>query len=202
MTNLIRNTKKTECRKCKTLFLTTYTSGLKNSKFCTKCQREKQMQSKTLQWKNTNKKTKITKKKPIKKLVKTKKPKSPTLKKLTKILDQVFSIYIRKSSADKNGFITCACCQTRIRWEESQNMHYISRSHRATRWDEMNCHAGCLSCNVFKNGNYPAYTQFYLNNYGQGVLQSLLDKRNLIRKFTTKELSELIEIYKKRIENL
>lgn len=185
----MKNTKKAKCKTCHKTFIPRYRNSIKISALCDSCVKNKDAGKKKL--------SVVSKKKK-----KSKKTKKPTLKKLTEKLDKVFSHYIRLSSADKMGYITCACCKKRIDWKESQNMHYISRSHRATRWLELNCHAGCVGCNVFQHGNYPAYTQFYLDNYGVEVLQSLLDLKNIIKKHSTKDLEDLIEYYDKKIKDL
>ena len=129
-----------------------------------------------------------TKKKP-------KKPKKPTKTKLIKELDRVFSIHIRKRDT-KNGYISCYCCRKKIEFKDSQNMHYISRANMSTRWDEKNCRAGCVGCNVFRNGNYPAYTFHLLKEIGEKGLKELEKKGKQIKQWSIQDLENEILKYK------
>lgn len=135
----------------------------------------------------------LQRKKERKEKQKERKANSP--KRLKAELDRVFSIFIRRSSADKNGNIVCVCCGRTLPWNEAQNMHYISRANMNTRWDDQNCFAGCIGCNVFKNGNYPAFTKYLLNTYGESFLKGLISKGEKIRHWTPKELKDEIEKY-------
>ncbi len=122
-----------------------------------------------------------------------KKPKKKTQSQLKKELDSVFSRWIRNRDS-VNGYVTCACCRQIIPIEQSQNMHYISRSYLVHRFNERNCHAGCRVCNVFKNGNYPAYTIFMLDKYGEQYIRELEQTKGTICKYLDYE--QLIEKYK------
>ena len=124
---------------------------------------------------------------------KEKKANSPS--KLRKELDRVFSIHIRKSSADKMGVITCVCCGSRMAWQLAQNMHYNGRAKMNTRWDEENCYAGCMRCNVFLNGNYPAFTRYLLELKGEEWLKNLIRRGEQVRKWNTADLKALISKY-------
>ena len=44
-------------------------------------------------------------------------------------------------------------------------MHFITRACWYYRYDEDNCHAGCMRCNVILNGNYIEYTRYMQNKY-------------------------------------
>ena len=73
------------------------------------------------------------------------------------VLDKVFSEYIRLLESDNNGYIRCYCCGKILHWKQSQNMHFIPRQHMGTRFDRINCHAGCVKCNYYDNGNIEEY---------------------------------------------
>jgi hypothetical protein len=136
--------------------------------------------------------------------LKNKKKRTKTLSwsKLVKELDRVFSIYIRQRAANFSGYITCVCCGKQTLWQEAQNMHYNSRSRFNTRWDVRNTYPGDYSCNIAKNGNYPAFTKYLLNTYGSEWLTQLIKDGEKLRKFTPQELRELIEKYKNLIKSL
>ena len=127
--------------------------------------------------------------------------KTPSFSKLKKELDRVFSLYIRRRAADFKGYITCVCCGKKILWQEAQNMHYNSRSKLNTRWDVRNCHPGGYECNVARNGNYPAYTKYLLNNYGHEWLTRLIEDGEKLRKFTPQEMQEMIKKYNELLKS-
>lgn len=118
--------------------------------------------------------------------------------KLVKELDRVFSIYIRQRGM-KNGTNECVCCGKNDRWEKLQNGHYCSRSNYSTRWDDTNCWPCCVGCNVFKNGNYPAFTEFLLKELGTEKLQALIKKSKQVCKITNEEIIEKTAYYKTKI---
>ena len=76
-------------------------------------------------------------------------PKKPSRKNLIKKLDTVFSEYIRRKYADKNGIVKCYTCDKKAFWkgEGMQNGHFISRKSRILRWREDNCRPQCYTCN-------------------------------------------------------
>lgn len=187
-TKLLPNIKKKTCRKC-------FVAMTGFGRVCKKCQNIQQQERRRLLF--GKKKEKLEKKKARKK---DKKENNTRL--LKKKLDIVFSEYIRRKSADGLGMITCPCCGTRIPWQKSQNMHYNSRSKMSTRYDEMNCYAGCMRCNVMLNGNYPAFTSFLLIAYGAKWLQELITKGNQIKQWQAWELKQDIEHYKLCITSL
>jgi hypothetical protein len=181
--------KEMNCKSCNKTFKITYRNGVRVSTICRSCQMKKErLKKQSVKLKSVPKKKTKSKK--------------PTRTKLKNKLDAVFSLYIRRSSADKMGDIVCVCCNRKYQWKDAQNMHYISRGHMSTRWDELNCFAGCYGCNVAKNGNYPAYTEFLLKVYGVKGLESLIKKKYVIKKFTLDELREKIEYYEKKLREL
>lgn len=120
--------------------------------------------------------------------------KKPTVTQLKKKLDKVFSDYIRQRDGGR-----CYTCGSTQEWKYQQNGHFISRGKMSTRYDEQNCHCQCVSCNVFKNGNYPEYAAKLQDQYGDGIIKELNARGRAIKQFTVKELTELIEKYQKKI---
>lgn len=130
---------------------------------------------------------------------KIKKEKKSSRSKLKSELDKVFSIYIRQKYSDSNGYVQCVSCGVKKPIVEMQNGHYIGRANMWLRWDERNCHPQCPSCNLFKHGNYPKYTDYLLNTYGMNWLQNLVKEGELIKKWTPQDLQERIDYYKSKI---
>lgn len=109
--------------------------------------------------------------------------KKPTISSLKKKADIVFSKWIR--ARDK----ACFTCGSR---ENLQCGHFISRGKNITRYDEENCHAQCVSCNIFKNGNYPVYAMML----GEKMVRKLVAKSYLLHQFKREELEKIISDYK------
>lgn len=126
------------------------------------------------------------------------KKKAKTLSQLTHELDKWFSLFIRHRES-KDGMNRCVSCGRTLPIKELQCGHYVSRSNRSTRWDENNCWPQDAFCNVFKNGNYPEYTKYLLDRFGQKWLDDLIKKGREIKKFTRFDLQEKINYYKEWI---
>jgi len=118
--------------------------------------------------------------------------KKKTVSQLKKLADKYFSIYIRKRDAGK-----CFTCPNRKPWKQMQAGHFVSRSHSATRFDEMNVHCQDYACNYLRRGNYHIYSQNLIKKYGLKKFNDLVNRGKKIYQFTTKELEEIIEKYKK-----
>ncbi len=116
---------------------------------------------------------------------------------LKKKLDKVFSVFIRR----RDRFV-CFTCRKVGDKKSIQCGHYISRTYTATRWDEVNCHAQCVSCNVFKSGNMAVYALNMTNKYGASVLAALDAKKRHEVKLSTIQLSILISKYESLAERL
>lgn len=119
----------------------------------------------------------------------------PTISKLKKKLDTVFSLYIRKKYADHREYVECVTCKVKKPIKEMQNGHYVSRGNNSLRFSEDNCFPQCVGCNVFKKGNYPAYTSFLINKFGSDHVLNLEKKGREIKQFTIQELQDLIKRY-------
>lgn len=125
-----------------------------------------------------------------------------TRSKAIKKLDAVFSEYIRLRDSDENGIVTCPLCWTRIKRKNAQNMHFITRGCYLYRYDEINCHAGCMRCNVFLNGNYIVYTRRMQKTYGIETIDEMIRNKSSLFKITTPGLMEMITYYKNKVEGL
>lgn len=130
-----------------------------------------------------------------------KKAKKPKRQKLIKELDCVFSKFIRLRDCDKKGIVTCPLCGAKIPYEKAQNMHFISRWVLKYRFDENNCYAWCMRCNVILNGNYIEYTLFMINKIWKEKVEEMKnDKRPYELK--TREIEELINVYGEKVEEM
>lgn len=79
--------------------------------------------------------------------------------------------------------------------------HYVSRSYTNLRFDERNCNAQCVGCNVFKYGNLTVYALKLIDKYGVEILDTLDRTKRIERRFTVKELEDMIQQYKLKLAN-
>ena len=117
-------------------------------------------------------------------------------------LDRIFSEYTRLRDADENGIVKCYCCGKLLHWRKSQNMHYIPRQHMALRFSEMNCHAGCVRCNYYNNGNIDAYRRHLVEQYGEDEVRKLEAAKNNETKYSASDYLLLINFYKAEVQAL
>lgn len=121
--------------------------------------------------------------------------KEKSLPVLIKELDDVFSKFIRHRDT-VDGKIPCFICGKKMTFAEAQNMHFIDRDKMPTRFDEMNCHAGCEECNCYDIEHRQKYMDEMVRRYSATRVRGLLQKSRSLAKYARYELEELIEFYK------
>lgn len=112
--------------------------------------------------------------------------------KLKKKADALFSIYVRLRDSDARGLVSCISCGAVKPWKAMQNGHFVSRSASVLRYDEENCNAQCVGCNMFKQGNQYAYALAIDIKYGEGTAKKLYAQRLDTHKWTIEELQQII----------
>lgn len=120
----------------------------------------------------------------------------PTVSKLKKKLDAIFSKYIRK----RDNYTCFTCGIKKVEGERGmQNGHFIPRQYNNTRYDERNCNAQCYACNMLYGGQPDIYALRLQEKYGEGILKELNATRNKVKQWTVPELEKLIEEYKQKL---
>ena len=114
----------------------------------------------------------------------------------------MFSEYRRRSSIEEDGFVKCVTCGKRMRWQDSQCGHYISRNRLAVRWNPKNTAPQCVGCNVFKAGNMPEYTLYLQQKYGKGIIEKLVKESKQIIKLRSADLEDMIKVYQNKLDKL
>ena len=97
------------------------------------------------------------------------------MNKLEAKADRVFSQYIRLRNADNNGIVHCFTCGKPLKWRghggndgsAAHCGHYIKRTKRALRFNEINCQVQCLRCNNFLHGNDGVFRRNLVYKYGE-----------------------------------
>lgn len=119
---------------------------------------------------------------------------------LKKDADKWFSQYIRLRDSDLNGIAECITCGAKIHWKKIQNGHFVSRKTNTLRYDDENCNAQCLGCNMFKSGEQYLYSKAIDLKYGDGKADELMSRRFETHKFSREELEEIIHDSKEQIK--
>jgi len=120
-----------------------------------------------------------------------------SLKSKIKLLDNVFSQFIRLSQTDNNGYGKCISCNKIKSYSDLDCGHYVNRKHMSLRYSEINSNIQCISCNRFDEGNSIGYTLGLTKKYGTGIIDKLIISKYSQNKFTEFELIELIRHYRK-----
>lgn len=130
--------------------------------------------------------------------------KKPTRKSLIKKLDTIFSEYVRRSHADKNGIVKCYTCDKKAYWKGKgmQNGHFISRASRILRWSLDNCRPQCYACNCMRYGQNYIFAMNLNKEFGYDIADELLQKSRQTIKQADYELIELIEHYTDLVNKL
>ena len=132
-------------------------------------------------------------------------PTQKPVSKLKKEADRVFSIYVRMRDADQDGYANCITCRKTSHWKALQNGHFVSRACNRLRFDDENCNAQCVGCNMFKGGEQYEYARQLDLKYGDGTAEKLHAQRHISHKLTITELEQIIEdakAYIKEVETL
>ena len=136
-----------------------------------------------------------------------KKKKKPSVSKLKKKLWKLFSLYIRQRDADYRGIATCVSCGKQKHWKEGDAGHFIDGRHNSILFDPRNVNFQCKGCNggLMRGREKPKdvkknYERFMIRKYGQAVVDELkaLDKQE--KRFTPKELEDLIKHYREELK--
>ena len=123
------------------------------------------------------------------------KKKAMNRKKIVKALDAIFSMYIRK----RDNYRCFTCGQLGGPKDGiMQAGHLFSRVNYSTRWDELNTHCQCKSCNYTHEFNPHIYVNKFIDKYGLEKYQDLTFKHNQQFKISTPDLLVLTDYYKKK----
>lgn len=99
---------------------------------------------------------------------------------------------------------TCERCLS-VHQEGSQglhNSHIFSRRHRTIRWCKDNAQALCFSCHQWLGGNPADSGEWLLSVLGDGLIQTLREKRDSMVKVSKQEEKEIAKHYKSEYERM
>jgi hypothetical protein len=119
-----------------------------------------------------------------------------------KTLDTVFSQYIRLLYANSSGICFCITCGLPHPWKEIDCGHFMTRQHRATRWDERNCHPQCKWCNRFLGGEQYKHGLALDKIHGEGTAYLLKSLSAMKAKYSDLWFGWQINKYRIRLKAL
>ena len=91
-------------------------------------------------------------------------------------LDAEFSIFVRASRADFQGYVQCYTCPNKFHWKAMQCGHFRKRADIATRFDEDNCRPQCAHCNETLGGNLEVFEEELRDEIGDERVDALIEK--------------------------
>lgn len=141
------------------------------------------------------KRNRIKRKRPIGK--KSRRRKKLTDGQLKKKVWKQFSIHIRVSAADGQGYVQCVTCPARHLWDSGE-IHAGHWIHNRLDYDERNVHPQCVRCNYHWNTKVSiSYSIFMARTYGIEVMEELQLLANTQgNRYPRAELEALLEKYR------
>jgi hypothetical protein len=131
------------------------------------------------------------------------KKKAQTLRALKNKAWKLVSEYVRRSHADAGGFCGCYTCGAPIHWKlEAQAGHAIGGRHNAVLLDVEIIRPQCVSCNVFRRGNYPIFAAKLIRENGIEWFEQKLAQARQVVKYTRSDLEDVVNEYKQKLEAL
>jgi len=86
---------------------------------------------------------------------------------------KAFSLFIRKSHADKQGYVHCYTCDKKMHWKESQAGHCFSGRQNSILFEEQVVRPQCMGCNVFHHGQLHIFTHKLREELGAELYEFL-----------------------------
>jgi hypothetical protein len=129
------------------------------------------------------------------------------MNKLEAKADRIFSQYIRLRNADNDGIVRCFTCGRPLNWRGKGGNdgnaahcgHYIKRTKRAVRFNEVNCQVQCLRCNNFLHGNDGVFRKNLVEKYGEEKILLLESQARKPFKRTAFDYEIIINEYKEKV---
>jgi len=120
-----------------------------------------------------------------------------TLQDWLKEAQTIFNKYVRL----RDSGLWCISCNLPPK-KKNAGHYFSSGGHSNVRFDEDNVHLQCEACNTFLSGNLLQYQIGIQKKIGAQKLLELQERAHVTKKWTIDELKEIIETYKKKVNEL
>lgn len=117
-------------------------------------------------------------------------------------LDKAFSLFIRERDTNADGYGACWTCGKLIHIKDGHCGHFISRRHKATRWNEQNTGLQCYYCNMRDQGRQFQFSIEINKKYGAGTSDKLLALSRGTCKYGKFEYEQLAKHYTEETKKL
>lgn len=75
----------------------------------------------------------------------------------------------------------------------------MSRSHRATRWEEKNMSAQCYGCNISNKGEQYKHWKYLDERWGHGTAEEMYQLSQTLQKVDQNYLQSIIDLYNNKL---
>lgn len=121
-------------------------------------------------------------------------------KTLIKRCDRLRQTIARYEGARRKGGAwvnTCVTCGKTVLCDKANGGHFVGRACLPLRWDARNVHCQCVHCNLYQNGAYLEYSQWFIKKYGQKIFDQYIDtfREWKTGKISTLKIGEIRDIY-------
>ena len=126
-----------------------------------------------------------------------KRRKKSNRQRLVKILDTIFSLFVRLRAKHRTG----GNCEVCARRPIEHCFHWIGRGDFSTRWDPDNAIGSCRGCNLDEHYRKRVYRDKHIALVGLEVREALEAKARIMIFYSESDLTGMIATFKKRIED-
>ncbi len=114
------------------------------------------------------------------------------------LFQKVFNTYIRLR--DKS--LPCISCETTANIQYHAGHYFSLGANPALRFQELNVHKQCVSCNNYLHGNLINYRDGIIKKIGEINYEALVLNKGNTLKLSIPEIKDQIKIYKDKIKQL
>lgn len=118
--------------------------------------------------------------------------KVPSISKLIKTADSIFSLTVRQLGANNDGLNQCYTCKKWFPIKKLQCGHYLSRYYKAARWNHDNARPQCMMCNMWKKGDIAQFRIYLVEEIGERRVKDVEALRNAPIKLSREYLTSLL----------
>ena len=122
-----------------------------------------------------------------------------TIPKLKKKAWKLLSKLIRLQYS-KSGCVKCYTCGKLMEVREAQAGHGLSGRGNSILFDREIIRPQCVSCNIFKRGNYDVFHAKLIKENSVKWYEEKLKQKRQTKQFTRQELHKLIDGYKNELK--
>lgn len=114
-----------------------------------------------------------------------------------------FSLWVRLSHADANGYVQCFTCDQVRHYKEVDAGHWIPKKRgNSIYFEERNVKPQCPSCNRFYEGMGHIFTQRMIEEYGPGIVDEMEAQARQTKIYRLADYEEIESEYRSRVQEL